>query len=151
MLSGVCVVGKELVGQAAACGAEPWEGGELGGCPPFLGMWVGIWELSAGSKLASSNKHFDSSWKSRKANFSEGSGTVSQQKVSSWSCSEYNLDCKPKAAQSYYTHVHTIELRAWPLRPLLGDPYKIPLTKAALCASRGTPACDVKNGEKIKK
>lgn len=64
-------------------------------------MWVGIWELSAVSKLALSNKHFDSSWKRRKAKFSEGSGIVSQEKISSWSCSEYNLDCEPKAAESY--------------------------------------------------
>lgn len=34
LLSGVCVVGKELVYQAA--GAQPWEGGELGECPLFL-------------------------------------------------------------------------------------------------------------------
>lgn len=36
LLSGVCAVGKELLDQAAASGAEAWEGGELGGCPLFL-------------------------------------------------------------------------------------------------------------------
>lgn len=58
------------------------------------------------------------------------------------------LDCKPKVAESYYAHVHTIVLRARPPRSFLGDPYKIPLTKAALCASGGTPSSDVKKGEK---
>lgn len=56
------------------------------------------------------------------------------------------LDRKLKVAESYYTHVHTIVLRAGLLRSFLGDPYKIPLTKAALCASRGTPSSDVKKG-----
>lgn len=109
-----------------------------------------IWELPAGSRLALSNRHFDSSWKRKKANFSGEGATVSQEKISSWSCSEYKLACKPGAARSYYPHVHTIELRAQPLGPFLGDPYKIPLTKAALCASRGTPASYVKDGGKKK-
>ena len=65
--------------------------------------------------------------------------------ISSWSCSKYNQHF------SYYAHVHTIVLRARPLRSFLGDPYKTPLTKAALCASRGTPSSDVKKGKKRKK
>lgn len=104
LLSGVYVMGKELVDQALKRRRR------AGGMPSFSGgciaVWVGIWELSVGSKLALSNKHFDSSWKRRKANFSEGSGTVSQEKISSWSCSEYNLVCKPKAAELLHTHAH---------------------------------------------
>lgn len=36
LLSGVCVVGKELVDQAAASESELWEGGELGGDVHFF-------------------------------------------------------------------------------------------------------------------
>lgn len=61
------------------------------------------------------------------------------------------LDRKPKVAESYYVHMHTIALRARPLRSFLGDPYKIPLTKAALCASREPPSSDVKKEKKKKK
>lgn len=138
--TGVSSCWSSALGRRRARGMSTFSGG-------CIAVWVGIWELSPRSKLALSNKHFDSSWNRRQANFSEGSGTVSQEKISSWSCSKYNLVCKPRAAESYYTHVHTIELRAQPLRPFLGDPYKIPLTKAALCAGRGTPASDVKNGK----
>lgn len=60
------------------------------------------------------------------------------------------LDRKPKVAESYYVHMHTIALRARPLRSFLGDPYKIPLTKAALCASREPPSSDVKKEKKKK-
>lgn len=118
-------------------------------------MWVGSSSLQhqSGNYQLDQNLLYppniiEAPGRGRKANFGEGSGTVSEETISSWSCSEYNLDCKPKAAESYCTHVHTIELRARPLRPFLGDPYEIPLTKAALCASRGTPASDVKNGGK---
>lgn len=60
------------------------------------------------------------------------------------------LGRKLKVAESYCAHVHTIALRARPLRSFLGDPYKIPLTKAALCVSRGTPSSDVKEEKKKK-
>lgn len=65
-----------------------------------------------------------------------------------WLQPAFLLGRKLKVAESYCAHVHTIALRARPLRSFLGDPYKIPLTKAALCVSRGTPSSDVKEEKK---